>query len=184
MSTDDEEEGHEEGVDESHNKGTTPQETVIVIEYVPLISGFHYETCASISFSPTSSDLEDEVEVRVEPTKREDNTSPLEDKRASVLPDLIPPGSIPGTPDTDEECPKPDGISMVVTANVEPSSDQEKSCSCSEDSATGSQERLLPKIDSSISTNPTEMSSLRSSSSFDSASSHDVLIGKREPTQQ
>ena len=114
-----------------------------------------------------------------------------------VLPDLIPPGSIPGTPDEEEEevekeedgkqlIEEPGTIApIVVQANVEcfeENNDKRRSSrSCS--SSTSVDSTGVGCLDdgspSSISTQPTELSSLRSSTSFDSADSDDVLIKRK-----
>ena len=90
-----------------------------------------------------------------------------------VIPDVIPLGSIPGTPDnydTDFNSGK-----IMVTAAIEFSSDRSRTSSTSERS-NDSQEFLIRK--DSNSTPTTELSSIPSAHSFDSSNSKEALLLK------
>ncbi len=89
------------------------------------------------------------------------------------LPDLIPPGSIPGTPDEEEDS---DSVSMVIEANVE-------NCDVYND-RRNTESSIVKSIQSdsttsSVTTQRTDMSSLKSSTSIDSVDSNEALIKKQ-----
>ena len=104
------------------------------------------------------------------PVTKEINTSPL---HQSNLPDLIPPGSIPGTPDQDLV--KPDSVAMVITARMEYSDIDRKTSVDKNGNGL-----ITDSTQSSVSTQRTDMSSLRSSTSYDSINSNEALIKKRD----
>lgn len=123
--------------------------TIIIIIIIIIISPLSNEVIISFDDETTP--------TRTTPIM---SSSPLLEQQ-QVLPDLIPPGSIPGTPE-EESLVKPDSVAMVIKAECEGSSG-------------------AASVDSSPSTARTDVNSLKSSTSFDSANSNDVLI-KNTPT--
>lgn len=125
----------------------------------------------SIEDFSTAIPMDDELSYAVK-TKLSLTTTTLEEG-GKVLPDVIPLGSIPGTPDnydTDFNSGK-----IMVTAAIEFSSDRSRTSSTSERS-NDSQELLIRK--DSNSTPTTELSSIPSSRSFDSSNSKEALLLK------
>lgn len=101
------------------------------------------------------------------------NTEPLVETRGRQLPDLIPPGSIPGTPSNEEEGDEDVGrtpVPMSVEANIESSC----STTTTDKLSINSTDDLLVGEESSLTSQRTETSSLKSSTS--SVGSTDALI--------